>query len=96
MFSIIFLFIAAIECKYYPPPINGALSSKPYFGTTKALVSCNKGYDFATTPAKEYLCHAGEWFVDPWDLTMPWPDCTGKFSLPIVFHLSGVPMLSSN
>ena len=59
---------------------------KQYWGAPAAFISCNKGYDFATTPAWLYQCFVdGTWILYPGSATMPWPDCTGKL-LPILVY----------
>jgi hypothetical protein len=73
--------VSAIPCKYYPPPINGGIALKQYWGGPAVVPSCNKGYDFATKPSWLYQCFVdGTWLLFPNTDKMPWPDCTGNGS----------------
>merc|ERR1719494_85203 len=66
-------------CPYYPPPINGLLSCSQSGSSDMCNVQCNDQYDFAATPAQLYACMGGMWMLFPWDMHMPWPDCTVEY-----------------
>ncbi|XP_033104655.1 sushi, von Willebrand factor type A, EGF and pentraxin domain-containing protein 1-like [Anneissia japonica] len=70
--------IGPTECENFPAPINGARACDQWLFGMFCRVYCNKKYDFATIPAKWYVCQSSQWTTIPPLLEIPWPDCSEK------------------
>ncbi|XP_071951454.1 sushi, von Willebrand factor type A, EGF and pentraxin domain-containing protein 1-like [Antedon mediterranea] len=70
-------------CQFYPSPLNGALACETWLGIQFCTVSCQKNFDFSSTPEEVYYCDGTEWSMFPsftrdptLEFIMPWPNCS--------------------